>query len=153
MKTNIKDIKKLREETGAGVLDVKQALEKSKGDFGLARRELIKKGVTKAAKKSTRTVKSGLVHSYIHNNEKVGGMVMVACETDFVARTDDFKNLCHELAMQVCTDNYKNMDELLESDYLRDPNKKVSDVVTAAVAKLGEKIEIKDFVKFDVSDV
>ena len=101
---NVELIKKLREETGAGVLDVKQALETHGGDEAKAREDLVKKGLVKAAKKSAeREVKDGLVHSYIHAGGKVGSLVSVACETDFVAKTEQFQKLVHEVALQVCT--------------------------------------------------
>ena len=152
MTMNVQDIKKLREETGAGVLEVKQALEELSGDYEKARVLLMTKGAAKAAKKAERITKDGLVRSYIHGAGKIGSLIVVACETDFVARTEDFKKLCHEVAMQVCTDEYKDVDDLLEAEYIRDPNKKVKDLVTETVAKVGEKIEIKKFIRFAVND-
>ena len=154
MKVNMQDIKKLREATGAGVLDVKKSLEAAKGDVKKAKEALMKKGAAKAAKKQAeRTVKDGLVHAYVHGGGRVGSMVLVACETDFVAKTEDFEKLCHDIAMQVCSSDYKNIKELLADDYLKDPSKKVSEVITAAVARLGEKIEVINFSKLSVSDV
>ena len=150
MSMNMDEIKKLREETGAGVLDVKKALENAGGNVEEAKKELMAKGVAKAAKRAERETGEGLVHSYIHNTGKVGSLVMVCCETDFVARTDDFKDLCHNLAMQICTEDYKNVEELLSSEYMREPSKKVSDVVTEVTAKIGENIEVKDFVRFSI---
>lgn len=150
MPVNIDLIKKLREETGAGVLDVKKALETASGNYEVAKKELLERGVTKAAKKADRETKDGLVHSYIHSGGKIGSMVSIACETDFVARTDDFKKICHEVALQVCTGNYQNLDELLASTYIRDESKKISDLITQSTVKLGEKIEIKQFVKFSI---
>lgn len=146
----IEDIKKLREETGAGILDVKKALENADGDFDVARKELEEKGIAKAAKKADRIASDGLVHAYVHSGGKLGSMVVVACETDFVARTDDFKKLCQNITLQVCAGEYATVDELLEDDYIKDPGKKVSDLVTEAIAKLGEKIEIKEFAKLSV---
>lgn len=152
MEISINDIKKLREETGAGVLDVKKALEEAKGNYEKAKKDLIEKGVAKAAKKADRRASDGLVHSYIHLGGKIGSLVLVACETDFVAKTEDFKKLCHEIAMQVATDEYKDVKDLLDSEYIRDPNKKVSDFITEVTAKVGEKIEVKKFVRFSVKD-
>ena len=150
----IKDIKKLREETGAGVMDVKKALEEASGNVDEARKSLMEKGLAKAAKKQAeRTVKDGLVHSYIHSNGKAGALVLVACETDFVAKTDDFQKLCHEIAMQICALNYENVSDLLEDDFMKDPSKKVKDVVSEAIAKLGEKIEIISFSKLSLEDM
>jgi len=94
-------IKELREATGAGVLDCKKALEAAEGDVQKATEALRKKGLSKAAKKASRTTADGRVETYVHPGDKLGVMIEVNCETDFVARTDDFKALCHELAMQV----------------------------------------------------
>jgi len=149
---NIKKIKELREETGAGVMEVKEALEKHDGDIAKARKELQSKVAKKAAKKADRIAKDGLVYSYIHNNGKMGSMLVMACETDFVARTDDFKTLCKEIAMQICTDDYKNVGVLLKSEYMRDPSKTLNDLINEAIAKIGEKIELKKFVKYSVND-
>jgi len=150
MTLNVKDIRKIREETGAGVLDAKEALQKAKGDFEKAKKHLIKKGVKKAEKKAGRDANDGLVYSYIHTGGKVGAMILVACETDFVAKTDDFKTLCHNLTMQVCASEFKDIKELLNSEYLREPDKKISDLVTEATAKLGEKIEIVKYIKYSI---
>ena len=110
----------------------------------------MKRASEKASKKADRDAGDGLVYSYIHNGGKVGSMVLVACETDFVAKTEDFKKLCNEVAMQVCTEDFNDVKELLESDYIRDPSKTILDLVNEATAKLGEKIEIKDFYKLSV---
>ena len=152
MQLNVTDIKNLREETGAGVLEVKMALEKYNGDVNQAREELTKKFASKAAKKSDRVTKDGLVYSYIHATGKVGSLVVLACETDFVAKTDDFKKLVHEIAMQATTDDYATVEDLLNAEYIRDGSKKISDLINAVVAKVGEKIEIRKFVKFSVTE-
>lgn len=150
MKADVKKIKKLREETGVGVMEVKEVLEKFDGDMAKAKEDLMKKAVGKAKKKADRTAGDGLVHSYIHSGGKIGSLVWVACETDFVAKTDDFKKLCHEIAMQVCTKDYKTVKGALKAEYMRDSEKTVQDVINEAIAKLGEKIELKDFEKFSV---
>ncbi|OGC46315.1 translation elongation factor Ts [candidate division WWE3 bacterium RBG_19FT_COMBO_34_6] len=150
MQQDIKKIKLLRDETGAGVLEVKQALENSNGDVNKAKEELMAKVSSKAAKKSGRVAGDGSIFSYIHNNGKVGSLLHLACETDFVAKTDDFKFILKEIAMQVCTEDYKNVEELLKAEYMRDPQKTINDLINEKVAKLGEKIEIKKFVKFSV---
>lgn len=144
-------LKQLREETGAGVMDIKEVLEKVGEDVGKAKKELMKKGKAKAAKKAAeRSVGDGLVYSYIHATGKVGSLVLVACETDFVAKTDDFNNLCKEIALQVCVGDYKNVKDLLKAEYIRDHEKKISALVAKASANLGEKIEIQDFARFAV---
>lgn len=153
MGLNVNDIKNLREETGAGVLEVKQALENASGDVNKAREELMKKVSAKAAKKSERSANDGLVFSYIHAGGKIGSLVVVACETDFVAKTEDFQKLCKEVALQVCTADFATLEELLDSEYVRDAGKKIRNLVEEATAKIGEKIEIRKFVKFSVSDL
>jgi elongation factor Ts len=145
MSLNVQDIKKLREETGAGILDVKQALQDNAGDYEKAKAELAKKGLAKAEKRAERETGDGLVYSYIHGKGKVGSMVMVGCETDFVAKTDDFKALCHELAIQIVSIEYNSVEELLADEYIKDPSKKVSDLVAETIAKTGENVEVKDF--------
>ncbi|KKS31092.1 MAG: Elongation factor Ts [candidate division WWE3 bacterium GW2011_GWF1_42_14] len=152
MELNIKDIKNLREETGAGVLEVKQALENSSGDYKKAKEELMKKVGSKAAKKSDRVTKDGLIFAYLHAGGRVGTMIYMACETDFVAKTDDFQKLCKEIAMQVATGDYESVKDLLNDEYIRDPSKKISDLLNETIAKVGEKIELKKFVKYSVGE-
>ncbi len=147
---DIEKIKKLKEETGAGVLDAKEALETHNGDYEKAKKDLMDKGLAKAEKKSDRETKDGLVVSYIHAGGKVGSMVKVACETDFVAKTEDFKNLCQEVAMQVATAEYENVEELMSDAYIRDSSKTIQDLVKETVAKVGENIEIKEFCRLSV---
>lgn len=152
MALEVKKLKQLRDETGAGILEIKGILEEVGGDYDKAMKELMKKVVAKAEKKADRVADDGLVFSYIHNGGKVGSLILVNCETDFVAKTDDFQKLCREVAMQVCTEDYSDIDELLKSEYIRDPSKKILDLVNEATAKVGEKIEIKKFVKFSVGE-
>jgi elongation factor Ts len=149
---NIEEIKKLREETGAGVLEVKQALEDAGGSYEKARELLMSKVKAKAEKKADRVTKDGLVESYIHMGGQAGSLVLVACETSFVAKTDDFKKLAHEIAMQVCTDNYTDVEMLLNSEYIRDSSKKIKDLINETIAKVGEKIEVRSFVRYDVRE-
>ena len=96
-----KTVAELRKKTGAGMMDAKKALEECGGDLEKAADELRKKGIAKAAKRAGRETKEGRVHAYIHSNNKAGAMVEVLCETDFVARNDDFKDFCHDLAMHI----------------------------------------------------
>lgn len=152
MELNIKDIKNLREETGAGVLEVKQALENSSGDYAKAKEELMKKVGSKAAKKSDRVTKDGLIFAYLHAGGRVGTLIYMACETDFVAKTEDFQRLCKEVAMQAATGDYSSVEELLNDEYIRDPLKKISDLLNETTAKVGEKIELKKFVKYSVGE-
>jgi elongation factor Ts len=142
-------IKKLREKTGAGVADCRVALEESKGDLKLAEQILTKKGFEKAAKKADRETNSGLIESYVHQ-ARVGAMVELLCETDFVARTDEFKTLAHELAMQVASMNPKDANALLRQEYIRDPQKKVGDLLKETIAKLGENITVGRLSRFEL---
>lgn len=150
MTVDINKIKGLREETGAGMLEVKQALEKFDGDVKKAKGELMKKAKVLAEGKSGRTAGDGLIYAYIHNNGKVGSMVLVACETDFAAKTDAFKDLCHEIALQVCAKDYSDIEQILDSEYIRNPGKKIKDLISETSAKVGEKVELKKFVRFSI---
>ena len=138
-------IKKLRQQTQAGVMEAKKALEESRGDMKKAKEWLKKRGLDKAAKKADRETGEGVIETYIHTNSRVGAMVKLTCETDFVARTKEFKTLAKELAMQVASMNPKDIDELLAQDYIRDSSKKIADLVKEAIAKLGENIKVDDF--------
>jgi elongation factor Ts len=146
MAIDVNLIKKLREETGAGIADCRNALEESKGDMAKAKEVLKQKGLDKAGAKSDREVSAGVVESYSHAG-RVGVLVEVLCETDFVAKTEDFKTLAHEIALQIASMNPENGEELLLQDYVRDPSQKVGDLVKAAIAKLGENIKVGKFAR------
>jgi len=150
MKATAQDIKKLREMTSAGFADCKSALEESNGDLKKAEELLKKKGIAKAAKKGDRATGSGLVETYVHLNGKIGVVLSVLCETDFVARTDEFKHLAHEIAMQIAAMNPENNEELLKQEYIRDGNKTIKDLVKENIAKLGENIQIGEFSRISI---
>lgn len=150
MTINISDIKKLRVKTGAGVVDCRKALEEAKGDFKKAEELLKRWGVEIAARKSDRVVGAGKVETYVHGDGRVGAIVEVNCETDFVAKTDDFKNLAHELAMQVAAMDPKDVAELLNQEYIRDSSKKIESLITETIAKVGENIVVKRFIRFEL---
>lgn len=141
---NIEDLKKLREETGAGIADVRMALEEAGGDIDKAREIIKQKGLDKAASKSEREVKSGLVEVYSHGG-KVGVLVEVLCETDFVAKTEDFKNLAHDLSLQIASMNPSSVEELLSQEYIRDGSLTIDALIKSVVAKLGENIQVGRF--------
>lgn len=146
-------ILQLKEETGAGVMDAKRVLDETKGDFEAAKKILLKKGLEKAAKKSDREIKEGLVWSYIHGGEqggRIGVIVKVGCETDFVAKTEDFKTLCKELAMQISAMAPKDVKELLKQDYIRDGSKNIDQLIKETIAKVGENIQIADFARLEI---
>lgn len=147
---DIKLLKKLRGETQASIADVRRALEESGGDYKKALEWLKKRGIEKAEKKAGRQTQQGLIDSYIHQNGKVAAMVELLCETDFVARTDEFRNLAHEISMQVAAMNPKDVDALLKQEYIRDSSKTIESLVKMAIGKLGENITIKQFQRFAI---
>lgn len=152
MKADIKLLKKLREETGTGIADCRKALEESGNDYKKALLWIKKHGIEKAAKKSDRETSQGLVEAYIHQGGRVGAMIEITCETDFVARTDDFKNLAHELAMQIAAMNPKDVSSLLKQEYIRDGSIKIEDLVKQAIAKLGENIVVKKISRISLGE-
>jgi len=147
---DVKLIKQLREETQASIADCRKALEETKDDYKKALEWLKKHGIEKAEKKADRETSQGLVESYIHQNGKVGALVEVLCETDFVARTDEFKKLCHEVAMQVAAMNPKDVATLLKQDYIRDGSLTIESLVKSVIGKLGENIVIKSFSRLEI---
>ncbi len=190
-------VKELRQRTGAGMMDCKRALADTAGDMDEAITLLRKQGIAAASKRAGRAANEGQVVSYIHPGGRIGVLIEVGCETDFVARTEDFQNLCRELAMQVAATEALAVDRddipaerlaqerdifksqalesgkpenvvdkivdgkidkfykevvLLEQDAIRDTEKTVHDVVTEAVAKLGENIVVRRFVRFRLGE-
>jgi len=188
-------VKDLRERTGAGMMDCKKALEESAGDVEKAIEFLRIRGLSKAAKKAGRDTSEGLVFSYIHPGSRIGVLVEVNCETDFVARTDDFQNLVKNLAMHIAAaaplgvtrddipadllakekevfraqaleegkpaavvdkivqgriDKFFAEAALMDQVYVKDNDKKVSDLVSEAIAKLGENIKVARFARFQL---
>lgn len=144
MAVNVDLIRKLREETGAGIADCREALEETSGDMDKAKEVIRKKGLLRAEKKSEREVKAGLVEVYSHGG-KIGVMVEVLCETDFVAKTDDFKNLAKEIALQIASMNPASVEELLSQEYIRDGSLTIDQLVKAVIGKLGENIQVGRF--------
>jgi elongation factor Ts len=145
----VEEIKKLREKTGAGIADCREALEASKGDLDKAVEYLKKKGVEKAAKKSDRQTGQGVVFSYVHGG-KIGVLVSLLCETDFVAKTEDFQNLGKEICLQIASMKPKNEKELLAQEYIRDPKVTIGDMIKQVVAKLGENIRVTEFSRIQI---
>ena len=150
MATGKDEVKRLREETGAGVMDCKRALEESKGDFERAKALIKEHGLAKAQKKSDREAKEGIVEAYVHAGGRIGAMVEVSSETDFVARNPEFRELAKELAMQVAAMDPKDVDELLEQTYIRDASKKVGELVTGIAAATGENVRVRRFKRFQL---
>jgi elongation factor Ts len=157
------EIKELRTMTGAGIMDCKRALEETRGDLDAALAILKQRGLAKAEKKAHREARQGLVESYIHPGGRIGAMVEVNCETDFVAHTDEFKKLACDLTMQVAAmdpsfidndDLPQEMDPsqvcLLHQPFIRDPQKTVQDIITETIAKVGENIRVGRFARFEL---
>ncbi len=142
MTITVDQIKTLREETGAGIMDVRKALTESDGDTKKAKAWLEKKGMKRAAEKSDRSTEAGYVFSYVHFNGKVGSLVKLACETDFVAKTEDFQNLGKEIAMQVASMKPENVEELLKQDFLKDTSKTIEALIKLISGKTGENIRV-----------
>src|SRR3972149_607797 len=141
---DIDQIKKLREETSASIADCREVLDEAKGNYSKALEFLKKKGIEKAEKKQDRETLQGIVESYVHQR-KVGVLVIVTCETDFVARTTEFKNLAHEIALQVSAMNPKDVDGLLRQEYIRDSSLTIEQLIKQTISKLGENIVVREF--------
>lgn len=153
MAITMDQIKQLREETSAGVMDAKRALEESKGDMSKAKTWLKKKGLDRAENKlADRDAGEGIVYAYIHHDKKSGALIELACETDFVARTEDFEQLAKELAMQVTSTDSKTVEELVKAVYIRDPKQTIDELIKGVSGKIGEKIELKRFVRYKVGE-
>lgn len=150
MTIDVAQIKKLRQETGASIADCRKALEETGSKYDKAIEWLKKQGIQKAEKKEGRTTAQGLVESYIHANGKVGVLLTILCETDFVAKTDDFKHLAHEVAMQVAAMNPKDVDTLLKQEYIRDGLLTIENLIKQTITKLGENIVIKEFKRLEI---
>ena len=172
-------VKELRETTGAGMMDAKKALTETGGDMEAAIDWLRAKGIAKADKKAGRLAAQGLVEPYIHAGGRIGAIVELNCETDFVARTEDFRNLAHDLAMQVAASNprYLTEDEISEADwaelerefgdrkraieatvflnqpFIKSPRESINDLVRAGIGKLGENIIVRRFARFEIGEL
>jgi elongation factor Ts len=160
-------IKSLRERSGAGIMDCKRALESSDGNEDKAMQFLLEQGIASAAKKSSRVASQGVVESYIHAGGRIGAIVEVNCETDFVARTPEFQTLAREIAMQVAAMNPMVVSEeelregvdglptqlvLLMQPYIRDGSKDIRQLVNEAIGRTGENIQIKRFSRFELGE-
>jgi len=164
---SMEKIKELRERTRAGVMDCKRALERSDGDMEKAEKLLAEWGLASAEKKADRVTAQGLVESYIHAGGRIGVIVEVNCETDFVARTEQFKGLAHNIAMQIAAQNPRVVAEdqlphgfdglptehvLLLQPYIRDSSRSIRDLVNEVIGKTGENIQVKRFARFELGD-
>lgn len=148
---SIKDIQQLREETGARVIDCKKALEEAQGNLEKAKEIVAAKGLARAEKKSDREVSQGYVASYTHNTGKVAAMVEILCETDFVAKNEEFQTMARDIAMQISAMNPANLKELLAQDFIKDPSVTIETLVKTLSGKIGERMVINRFVRFELS--
>ena len=143
-----KDVKALREQTGAGVMEAKNALTESGGDVDKAMEILRKTGQLKAGKKTSRATGSGIIHSYIHGDGRIGVLLEVNSETDFVARNEEFQKLVHDIALHIAANDPQTVDELLTQPFVRDEGLTVGQLVNQKIAKIGENIKVKRFVRY-----
>jgi len=158
-------IKELRERLGAGIMECRSALIEAGGDLDKAAELLRERGLAKAAKKADRATPQGLIEAYIHPGARIGVLLEINCETDFVARTEEFKALAHDIALQVAAlgprclspedippDSEEDRENacLLKQPFIKDPSKTVEDVITEVTAKVGENIRVRRFVRFEL---
>jgi len=159
-------IKELREKCGAGIMDCRAALIETQGDLGKAAELLKERGCAKAAKKADRTTANGLVETYIHTGGRIGAMVELNCETDFVARTEEFKHLARDIAMQIAAMNpsYILADQipagfeipegevisLMDQSFIKDPSKTIKDLIVDVIARTGENVRVNRFSRFEI---
>mgnify|MGYP001569420407 CR=1 FL=1 len=151
MTNQIQKIQKLRVTTGLGVKDCQELLEETSGDFDKALKIAQERGASIAQKKAQRQTTKGLIDCYVHQG-KIGVLLELACETDFVARNEVFKELAHDLSMQIASMAPKDRAELLKQPFIKDETKTVKDVVEAAIAKTGENIVVKRFVRYQLGE-
>jgi len=145
-------LKTLRETSGISFSLCKKALEETNNDLKAAEKKLASWGVEKASQKAKRTTGYGIITSYVHHNKQIAAMIELNCETDFVANNQDFQNLAQELAMQAAsikTDNEK-VEELLSTEYIREPGKTISDLIKESILKFGENIKLNRFVRWSL---
>ena len=143
-------IKELREETGLSIMQCQKALEEAGGNKDKAIALLKKKGAEIASKKSDRALGAGVVTSYIHTGETVGVLLELLCETDFVAKNPEFKLVARDIAMHIAAMKPENTAELLEQPFIKDANKKISDLINNTVQKFGERTEVGQFIRFSI---
>lgn len=167
MEVTVDLVRSLRERTGAGVMECKQALEANQGDMELAAEALRIKGVAQVAKRTDRVTNQGLIEAYVHTGGRVGAIVELGCETDFVARTEEFKDLAHDIAMQVAAMDPVYLDKsdiekedgrpvaqvaLLQQPFIKENSSSVEEVVQEIAAKLGENVRVLRFTRLALGE-
>lgn len=143
-------VRKLREKTGASMMDCKKALEDVGGDETKALKILQEKNKLTAMKKSERIAEQGIIEAYIHNNTKVGVLLELKCETDFVAKNSEFRELAHDIAMHIAGMDSKDEKSLLEEPFVKDPETTMKSLIENKIAKLGENIKVSRFTRFEL---
>ena len=143
-------VKKVRLETGLGIMEIKSALEEAKGDEKKAKEILKEKGFKKAESKAERETHQGRVATYTHLTGKIGVMVELLCETDFVAKHEDFLELTKDLCLQIAAMNPEKVTDLLKQEFIKDPSKTIDEMVKGLVAKFGENIQIGKMARFEI---
>lgn len=149
-KPKIDQVKKLREKTGAPIIECRNALRQAQGSEKKAIEILRKKGLERAAKKKERETKAGVVASYIHADKTKGATVILSTETDFVARNSDFQKLAYEIAMQVTAMDPKDIKDLSKQNWIRDEKKTIQELIDESIAKFGENIKVEEFKRFSI---
>jgi elongation factor Ts len=163
--TSTETIKVLREKTGAGVIDCKKALDEAGGNMDRACEILIERGIASAEKKADRTAEQGLIETYVHGGGRIGVLVEVKCETDFVARNEQFKELAHDIALQIAAMSPEFVSKedvppdtkcdpitacLLQQPFIKDPSRTIQDIIAETIAKTGENIKVRRFTRFEL---
>ncbi len=143
-------LKKLREETGVSFSLCKKALEETDNDMTAAKKKLQEWGAKKASERQERSTSQGGIFSYVHHNKKIASLIELMCETDFVSGNAEFQKLGTEIAMQVASVPAKDASALMEQDYIRDPSKKISDLIKEAVLKFGENIKVGRIIRWQL---
>lgn len=143
-------VKKIRAEMGLGIMEIKAALEEAEGDETRAKQILKEKGFKKAETKAERETHQGRVATYTHSTGKIGVMVELLCETDFVAKHEDFLGLTKDLCLQIAAMNPETVEDLNKQEFIKDPSKTIDEMVKALIAKFGENMKIGRFARFEI---
>jgi len=152
MKITTEQVKKLREKCGAGVMECRRALEETAGKEEKALELIKKKGLEVAEEKKERATSQGVIECYTHGGGRVVSVVELLCETDFVARNEEFRAVAHELAMQVAAMKPKSVKALLEQAYIREPNLTVIDLINGLISKIRENIRVGRIARFEIGE-
>lgn len=150
MEISMDQIKALREETGVSIIKCKEALVEAGGDVDKARSLLKEVSAKAAAKKADRELGSGVVQAYIHSNNSIGVLITLACETDYVARNEDFITLAQDIAMHIAAMGTETTEELLSQSFVKNPEISITQLIEDAVLKIGERIQVAEFARFTV---